>query len=117
MVENANGIGKESDFTKAEHQLLAMKTSYEAESHVRNSGEYIDERDLERRMLEEYRVALDDRNLNFVDGVPQYFNTTAEVESSRYLTEEMASREVETGNHINAITRGDPSISDESNVL
>ncbi|UTR16308.1 hypothetical protein MM221_07100 [Salipaludibacillus sp. LMS25] len=96
-----------------------MKISYQAENIVRDydiSNFNID--DIEELMLVEYQEALGDNSIRFVDDVPQYFNTTVEVkESSSYLMEGMPSREVETGNHINAITRGDPSISDESNVL
>ncbi|WP_078578900.1 alpha/beta hydrolase family protein [Salipaludibacillus agaradhaerens] len=107
-------------FTDAEHQLIGMKVSYQAENIVRDydiSNFNID--DIEELMLVEYQEALGDNSIRFVDDVPQYFNTTAEVESSSYLMEGMPGRgkEVETGNHINAITRGDPSDPDEIVVV
>ncbi|WP_078578898.1 hypothetical protein [Salipaludibacillus agaradhaerens] len=107
-------------FTDAEHQLIGMKISYISEENA----SYIDESSTEAEItqildktIEDYRIALNNNNINFVDDVPQYFNTTAEVESSSYLMEGIPAREIESGNHINAITKGDPSNPDESNVL
>ncbi|UJW59316.1 hypothetical protein HXZ66_18830 [Bacillus sp. A116_S68] len=104
-----------NSFTEAEHQLLAMKISYRAENQAKGSDEEV----IKENMLMMYQDGLDDESIEFVDDVPQYFNTTAEVESSSYLMEGMPGRgkEVETGNHINAITKGDPSDPDEIVVV
>jgi pimeloyl-ACP methyl ester carboxylesterase len=119
--EGENNTRNET-FTDAEHQLIGMKLSYISENHAaringNTSQEELDE--ILNDIIRGYRKELEDENVYLVEGVPQYFNTTAEVESSRYLMEGMPGRgkEVETGNHINAITRGDPSDPDEIVVV
>ncbi|SDZ68914.1 hypothetical protein SAMN05421736_1426, partial [Evansella caseinilytica] len=112
-------IHNASSFTEAEHQLIAMKISYRAEKRVRGK-EILTESDLQDvqdLMLEEYQRALDDRNIKFVSDVPQYFDNTVTKEiyvpSDISLGSGHVNYEFQTGNHVNAITRGDPNNPDE----
>ncbi|MCR6095102.1 hypothetical protein HXA31_13305 [Salipaludibacillus agaradhaerens] len=107
---------RSESFSEAEHQLIGMKISYEAEEIA---NEMIGE-EAKDRMLIVYQRMLEDDTIQFVDDVPQYLNTTVEVERSSYLMEGMpgrAKKEIETQNHINAITRGDPSNPEEIVVV
>ncbi|WP_078579140.1 hypothetical protein [Salipaludibacillus agaradhaerens] len=105
---------RNESFSEAEHQLIGMKISYEAEE-IASEIELLGEEEIERRMLLEYQEVLNDRSIRFVNDVPQYLNTTVEVES--YLVEGAPIKELEAGNHINAITKGDPSNPEEIVVV
>ncbi|SDZ69129.1 hypothetical protein SAMN05421736_1493 [Evansella caseinilytica] len=79
MIEKAEDQVNKTSFTEAEHQLISMKISYKAEEYVpllREASNQAELNDLLNGMLEEYRVALDDLNIKFVEGVPQYFEST-----------------------------------------
>ncbi|SDZ68754.1 hypothetical protein SAMN05421736_1391, partial [Evansella caseinilytica] len=108
----------EPSFTEAEHQLIAMKTVYFAEEHVREIDIISEDdlRDVKIKMLEEYKVALDDLNIKFVEGVPQYFESTIPTKIVNRHGEEI-NLLYEIGNHINALTRGNPSDPDEIVVV
>jgi len=94
-------------FTPAEHQLIAMKISYEAENYVRSIPEIKNERDviqLTDLMIREYRTQLEDENIRFVYGIPQFSKEQIKVYNDRhgYYSH------VESGFHANAISKGDP---------
>ncbi|MCR6112127.1 hypothetical protein HXA35_17505 [Bacillus sp. A301a_S52] len=100
---------RDESFSEAEHQLIGMKISYEAEEIANDFGTSVEL--VEERMLLKYRSMLEDETIQFVDNVPQTLNTTAVASSRGY------GFEVETDNHINAITRGNPSDPDEIVVV
>ncbi|SDZ68903.1 BAAT / Acyl-CoA thioester hydrolase C terminal [Evansella caseinilytica] len=108
-----------SSFTEAEHQYIAMKIVYRTENHVRGN-EIINDNDLEiveGLMLNEYQAALNDKSIKFVKDVPQYFDNTVTQEiyvpSDISLGSGNVNYEFQNGNHVNAITRGDPNNPDE----
>lgn len=99
-------------FTPAEHQLISMDIVYDAEEEVREKNEaesFQDRRDLHYKMLEKYRELLDDKAIEFVEDIPQYFKEKITLTPGFGLLE----MELETGFHANAITRGDPKDPDE----
>ncbi|UTR16039.1 hypothetical protein MM221_05620 [Salipaludibacillus sp. LMS25] len=67
---------RDESFSEAEHQLIGMKISYEAEE-IANEIELLGEDEIERRMLLEYQEVLNDRSIRFVNDVPQYLITTS----------------------------------------
>lgn len=88
-------------FSPAEHQLIGMKISYRTEDYV---AKIQDPKNLRREMLQEYHDLLEDKNISFVKGVPQFSKekvpSVPGILGSTFKTE--------TGFHANAITRGDP---------
>ncbi|UJW59318.1 hypothetical protein HXZ66_18840 [Bacillus sp. A116_S68] len=95
---------KTEAFTDAEHQLIDMKISYISKENASYTDESSTEAEITQildKTIEDARIALNNNNIIFVEGVPQYLNTTAEVESSSYLMEGMPGRgkEIETGNN------------------
>ncbi|MCR6112130.1 hypothetical protein HXA35_17520 [Bacillus sp. A301a_S52] len=72
-LEYNQNVRSES-FSEAEHQLIGMKISYEAEEIA---NEIMDEEEAKRQMLLEYQRMLEDDTIQFVDNVPQKLNTTS----------------------------------------
>jgi hypothetical protein len=111
MNEKVSLIARQdTSFTEAEHQLIAMKISYQAEGHMR-VNKLMTEEDLEDvrdLMLVDYRRALGDERTQFVEGVDQHFDS-----DPIHLKVGPIPIEFQNGNHVNAITRGDPNNPDE----
>ncbi|SDZ69048.1 hypothetical protein SAMN05421736_1461, partial [Evansella caseinilytica] len=120
MIEN-NGVfqNNKSSFTEAEHQFIAMKIVYQAEKEFRKIDieNQNDLREINSKMLKKYQDALNDKSINFVSDVPQYFDNTVTQEiyvpSDISLGSGHVNYEFQNGNHVNAITRGNPYDPDE----
>ncbi|MCR6107993.1 hypothetical protein HXA34_17010 [Salipaludibacillus agaradhaerens] len=106
---------KDESFSEAEHQLLGMKVSYRAENHA-NHIPAVGEQEVRRRMLREYREVLNDNSIRFVEDASQYINSAQITDISSHPLVKIP-LPVQTGNHINAITRGDPSNPEEIVVV
>ncbi|MBA4536954.1 hypothetical protein H1Z61_07300 [Bacillus aquiflavi] len=100
-------------FSEADHQLIGMKLSYQAEEITRSIE--INDRNskkVKNNMLKVYRKHLDNKKIKLVENLPQYFKDKIPIKP---ISSGM--NEIETGFHANAITKGDPKNPKEITVV